>query len=96
MEPRDINDISPILTTEIAPVNQKEPLTVYLKADHSILFLLNLPNDVSDISIMDLNARIIMKSINRQESINISNLSRGIFIVKIKSTSKVDTCKFIR
>ncbi len=96
VEPRDINDISPVLTTEITPINQKEPLTVYLDADHSKLSLLNMPNDVSDISIMDLNAKIIMKSTNRQESINISNLSKGIYIVRIKSTSKVDTFKFIR
>ena len=62
----------------------------------NILFLLNQPNDVSDISIIDMNARTVMKDVNRQKSINISNLSRGVYILKINSTSKVDTFKFIK
>ncbi len=96
VEPRDANDIVQVTSTEVVPASSTAQLTVSLNTDHSILFLLNQPNDVSDISIIDMNARTVMKDVNRQKSINISNLSRGVYILKINSTSKVDTFKFIR
>lgn len=96
IEPRDANDIILLTNTEVIPASLITQPIISVNADHSMLFLLNQPNDVSETSIVDMSGRTVMRDINKQQSINISNLSSGVYIVKIKSTSKVYSLKFTR
>ena len=76
------------------------------KMENKILFFPNPVTNIlnfknlepnSMISIFDLNGKILIsKEIDNSESINVSNFSKGIYIVKVQIKDEVITQKFIK
>lgn len=82
--------VESVLKTEQSIILYPNPTTDILNID---LGNSGLQNDVRSISIYDLNGRMLQKTLKWSENINVSDLNRGTYFVKIQFVNSIVTKK---
>jgi hypothetical protein len=90
----DVELLRPIIQTNIKPVNQHNK-SVYFSAKTNILRIVS-ENEIQSASIYSLNGQKVSEILQNFESVNVSNLHSGIYIVKIISAGTITTNKFFK
>jgi len=76
---------------------QSGSVTVYLDPLHQKLIIRYPWNIIDRLEIVDLNGRIIWQTTNfTSESVDVSSLAKGVYILKLVKDNQVSVYKFIK
>jgi hypothetical protein len=89
----DTFSLTSLLSNESFTMNNFD---IYPNPASSVLNISNTNNiEINNISITDLNGRVI-KNVNGNTTINVSDLNAGVYFVTIESTEGKSTKKFVK
>ena len=84
--------------TEGSGIREKKPtsaVTIYLNPVQQTLHLKSA-EVIEQVTIYDISGRMLLQKTNPEQSIEVGNLSNGIYIIKVKTISGISTQKMIK
>lgn len=91
--PPVVVNLVPLATKELA---QKDFMFYFQDESNTIIFKGSVENDLKEVSISDLSGKKIIKKKTREKSIKIDFLQKGVYLVTVKTSVKIETGKFIK
>lgn len=91
------NNVENLLGTNDFEVNKLDLITLYPNPTTSILNISNNNNlDIKNISVVDINGRVVKNQEGSLTQINVSDLNAGVYFVTIEAAEGKTTKKFIK
>ena len=81
-------------STETIYLDGPDKLMVYPNPAHNNLYVNNIPNNIEFINIINIEGKEVLK-VNGTNSIDISSLSKGIYVIKFNGPDFVETRNFV-
>lgn len=85
-----------LVPTKIRPLEEQSPAPYFQNETNTLIFDQPLNNEFKEVRIIDVSGKVIFQKTTSQNSIQLNDLKKGIYVVSIQSTLQTRNSKFVK